>query len=349
LGSVYVTDRSLSLKGPAMLTKTTADPSALYQIAVGYWTSTVLLSANELGVFGAVADGAETAEEVASALRVNGRATTMLLDACASLELLVKRGGRYHLAPLAEFLVPGRPGSLHRALHWLWQQYAHWGRLTDAVRSGAPVTRPELHLGADPEQTRAFVLAMHDRALGVARGVVPFLDLSGCQSLLDVGGGPGTYAALLAEAYPALVVTVLDLPGICTVARELLDGSPAAARIELHSGDATHGEYGCERYDAVLFSGVLHQMAPDTIRRMLAASHRALRPGGRALICDLMLDTTRTRPVFSALFSLQMLLTSQEGAAFPVDDCQGWLLEAGFARAEAVRLPSPYTLIRAEK
>jgi SAM-dependent methyltransferase len=338
-----------TLKGRAMSMTVAADPGALYQIATGYWTSTVLLGANELGVFGAVAGGAQTAEEVASALRLDRRATAMLLDACAGLGLLAKQESGYRLGPLAEYLVPGRPGSLGRALHWLWEQYAHWGRLADAVRSGVPVIRPELHLGADPDQTRAFVLAMHDRAVGIARGVVPFLDLSGCRSLLDVGGGPGTYAALLAEAYPELAVTVLDLPGVCAVARELLDGTPAAARIELQAGDARRGEYGSDRYDAVLFSGVLHQMAPAVIQRMLAAAYGALRPGGRTLICDLMLDASRTRPVFSALFSLQMLLTSQEGAAFPVDDCRGWLLAAGFAKAEVVRLPPPYTLIRAEK
>jgi SAM-dependent methyltransferase len=334
-----------------MPTNVSADPGPLYQIATGYWASTVLLSANELGIFGALADGAETAEEVAAVLQLDGRATAMLLDGCAGLDLLVKSADRYRLAPLAEFLVPGRPGFLDRALGWLMQQYAHWGRLTDAVRTGTPVTPPALHLGGDPEQTRDFVLAMHARALGVARGVVPFLDLSGCRSLLDVGGGPGTYATLLAESHPALQVTILDLPGICAVARDLLDGTPTGTRIELQPGDATHGDYGTERHDAVLFSGVLHQMAPATIRRMLTGAHRTLRPGGRLLICDLMLDATRTRPVFSALFSLQMLLTSQEGAVFPVDDCERWLHEAGFARVTVIRLPPPlpYTLVRAEK
>jgi SAM-dependent methyltransferase len=333
-----------------MPTTASGDPAALYQIATGYWASTVLLSANDLGVFAALADGAETAEEVAATLQLDARATALLLDACAGLELLTKCQDRYRLAPLTQSLVPGRPGHLGRAFGWLLQQYGHWGRLTEAVRSGTPVTPPERHLGDDPAETRAFVLAMHERALGVARGVVPFLDLSGCRCLLDVGGGPGTYATLLAEAYPALQVTVLDLPGVCAVARDLIDGTPAGTRIELQPGDATRGEYGQERYEAVLFSGELHQMAPDTVCRMLTAAQRALRPGGRVLICDMMLDATRTRPVFSALFSLQMLLTSQGGAVFAVDDCLAWVREAGFARVEVVRLPRlPYTLVRGEK
>lgn len=328
-----------------------ADPAVLHQLATGYWASAVLLAANELGVFAALADGAATADEVAAARGLDRRATAMLLDACAALGLLGKRDDRYHLGPLAGYLVPGRPGCLAGAFRWLAEQYGHWGRLSDAVRDGAPVAPPAGHLGDDPDRTRAFVLAMHERAVGVARGVVPCLDLAGCRSLLDVGGGPGTYAALLAEAHPDLRVAVLDLPGVCAVARDLLAASPARDRIELVPADATQGRYGTACHDAVLFSGVLHQMAPGAIRAMFAAAHRALRPAGRVFVCDLMLDATRTRPAFSALFSLQMLLTSRDGAAFAVGDCVAWLAEAGFTTAEVVPLPPglPYTLVRASK
>jgi len=327
------------------------DPSALHQLATGYWASAVLLSANDLGVFAALPDGDATADELAASLKLDRRATALLLDACVALSLLVKGGERYRLAPGADFLVPGRPGCLAGAFRWLAEQFALWGRLSDAVRGGGPVTRPELHLGDDPDRTRAFVLAMHERAAATAPAVVPALDLAGCRSLLDVGGGPGTYAALLAVAYPDLRVAVLDLPGVSAVARELLAASPARDRIELVPADATQGRYGTACHDAVLFSGVLHQFGPDAIRAMLAGAHRTLRPGGRVFVCDLMLDATRTWPAFSALFSLQMLLTSRDGAAFAADDCVAWLAEAGFTPVEVVPLPPglPYTLLRATK
>src|SRR5205085_12310564 len=111
-------------------------------------------------------------------------------------------------------------------------------------------------LGADPEQTRAFVLGMHQRAMGIARGVVPFLDMTGVTNLLDVGGGPGTYACLLAQANPDLQVTVRDLPAVVAIAEELIAQAGQSSRVGTLAGDATSGDYGEAKYDSALFSGV---------------------------------------------------------------------------------------------
>jgi ubiquinone/menaquinone biosynthesis C-methylase UbiE len=329
---------------------TSLDPRALYQIATGYWSSAVLLAANELGLFGAVADGAQTVPEVARVLHTHPRTTEILLDACVALELLRKQEDHYYLTSTCSFLVPGCPGYLGQALRWCLDQYPVWGRLADAVRTGCPITEPELHLGRDPAQTRRFVLAMHERAAGMARGVVPYLDLTDCTTLLDVGGGPGTYAGLLVERYPGLQATILDLPPVCAVASELLAGTGLDKHIVLQPGDATQADYGSQVYDAVLFCGVLHQMSPSIIRQMLVGAHQALRRGGRILICDLMLDRTKTRPVFSALFSLQMILTSQTGAVFATEECIAWLQEVGFVNVTSHSLAPalPYTVVRAD-
>lgn len=322
------------------------DPTPLFQLATGYWPAATLLAANDLGLFPTIARGAGTAPEIARALLADARATEMLLNACVALHLLTKTANRYQLTPLAEhYLLPDQPGYLGAALRWSADQYTAWGHLADAVRSGQPVADPAQHLGADPAQTRAFVLGMHQRALGVARGVLPFLDLSGCRQLLDVGGGPGTYAVLLTEKYPDLHVTVLDLPAIVAIARQLIQ-SP---RVTTVAGDATTGDYGVAGHDAVLFSGVLHQMDPATIQRMLRGAQRALRPGGCVIISDLMLDAAKTQPLFSVLFSLQMLLTTPRGAVFATEECVAWLKAAGFtgARIQPLPPPLPYTVITA--
>ena len=110
---------------------------------------------------------------------------------------------------------------------------------------------------------------------------------------------------------------------------------------------ATLAEYGDSYYDAVLFSGVLHQMSAETIRRMLAGAYRALIPVGQVFVSDIMVDATRTQPSFSALFSLQMLLTSNGGGTFAAEECQQWLMDAGFRDVEIHRLPEPlpYTIL----
>jgi ubiquinone/menaquinone biosynthesis C-methylase UbiE len=328
------------------------DPTPIQALATAYWNSATLLAANDLDLFGAVAEGAQTAAQIAAQLGTAPRATERLLDACVGLGLLTKETGgsepRYANTPAANaYLVPGSSGYLGGALRWSAEQYTRWGRLAETVRTGAPAAAPALHLGDDSEQTRTFVLGMHQRAQGLAQGVLAFLDFEGVTRLLDVGGGPGTYASLLAQKYPALSVTVLDLPGIVAVAQELLAEAGMADRVATLPGDATQDDFGAEQYEGVLCSGVLHQMSATTIRKVLAKSYRALVPGGRIVISDLMLDADKTQPAFATLFSLQMLLSSAEGAVFSEVECQEWLEEVGFTDVTVRRLPPalPYSVV----
>ena len=340
------------------------------QMATGYWNSATLLAANELDIFGALADAPLTSAQIAERLNMPARSLTMLLDACAGLGLLHKtlsekqprtepknadtQGDRwtYANAPsTSAFLVRGQPGYLGDAIRWGADQYAAWGDLARGVRENGPVVAPALHLGADAEQTRRFVLGMHSRALGMARGVLHFLPFENTTHLLDVGGGPGTYAMLLAQKYPGLRVTVLDLPGVVAIAQELIAQAGLSDRIETRAGSAVEEEYGLETVDGVLFSGVLHQMDETTIRQMFAKAFRALQSGGKLIVSDIMLDASKTQPAFATLFSLQMLLTSEAGAVFAADECAAWLQGAGFVnvRVQPLPPPLPYVVIAAEK
>lgn len=325
------------------------DPAAIMAMATGYWNSVSLLTAVRLGLFNVLAEGAQTAARIASCIGGDSRAVGMLLDACAALELVERSADPAAPADSAlytnsraadAYLVDGRPGYIGSAILWSADQYLDWARLPETVKTGKPAA-PPLHLGDDPELTRTFVLGMHNRAAGIARGVIHFIDLQGCGSLLDVGGGPGTYSVLLTGKYPELQATVLDLPGVLTVAKELIKLAGASERVLLRPGDAVTDSYGEAEFDAVLFSGVLHQMSPATILDMLRKARRALKPHGKVILCDIMLDSSRVRPAFAALFSLQMLLSSADGAVFSVDDVTGWLAEAGYERVEVRQLPPP--------
>jgi ubiquinone/menaquinone biosynthesis C-methylase UbiE len=315
-------------------------------LATGYWSSAALLAAVKLRIFDLLADGPKTAEQSAQSLHGDLRAVSMLMDALAAQNLIERSAepgpATYsNNAAVGAFLVSGKPGYMGSAIIWAAEQYAAWGSLAETVLSGCPAVKPELHLGEDPEMTRTFVLGMQNRAIGIARGVVHFLDLDGCTSLLDVGGGPGTYSVLLAEKYSNLNATVFDLPDVIKVARELIASSPAADRVTTRPGNAVKDEFGDAEFDAVLFSGVLHQMSPDTIRAMLKKAKRALKPGGRVIICDILLDSTRIKPEFATLFGLQMLLTSDDGHVPSVQDIKQWLARAGFNSIGDRPLPPP--------
>lgn len=317
------------------------DPTPLMHLATGYWPSLTLLTAADLRVFDVLGSAGATAEEVAEARSLHPEAVERLLDACAALEVLRKVGSRYLHTPLSEaWLTSAAPGSMLGALSWSLDQASAWAGLRETIRSGR-MQAPPAHLGADRAETRRFVLGMRDRALGVGRALAPLLRVGETGHLLDVGGGPAAYACLLAQLHPHLEVTILDLPEIADIARELVAESPWASRIHVLSGDASEGMYGSEKFDSVLMSGVLHQFGKAAILRMLEGASRALKPCGTLVVCDMMREESGTAPPFSCLFSIQMLLASQEGGVFREAELLEWLDKTGFVVVDTASAPPP--------
>jgi SAM-dependent methyltransferase len=314
----------------------------IMDMASAFYESGVLFAASDLGIFKKLAELDEAdATAIAAACSLDLRGARLLLDACVAVGLLSKSGSLYrNTADTASFLVPGSPGDLSTAIRYNRDVYAAWGKLKEMVKTGRPVERPELHLGEDPERTRTFVLAMHGRALGIGQAVIPQLDLSGRKTLLDVGGGPGTYSMLIARAFPQIECTVLDLPEVVKIAGQLIAQAGIQRQVKTLGGDYHTGPFPGGN-DVVIFFGVLHQENPAAIQDLLSRARAALRPGGAVYVLDMMTDATHTQPRFSALFALNMALTTPHGWVFSSEELEGWLGEAGFRDFACRPLPPP--------
>lgn len=316
----------------------------IVNLASAFYGSAVLFAALENDLFTAVSGAAEglSAERLAQQTGADPRGLRLLLDACVAVGLLRKADGLYRNTPAAsQALVSGAPHDLTRAVRYNRDVYPAWGRLFELVRTGRPVEAPETHLGEDAERTRRFVLAMHGRAMGIGRSVVPLLDLRGCGRLLDLAGGPGTYAALLAQANPGLSCVTVDLPAVSSVAAELVREAGLSGCVQCRSGDYHTDTYEAEAYDAVTIFGALHQESPEQIVAILRRAQAALRPGGRIFILDMMTDSSHTQPAFSALFAVNMALTTENGWVFSDEELKGWLREAGFEACQTKTVPPP--------
>ena len=317
------------------------DPDRIMKMASAFFDSAVLFAASDLGVFGRLAKSSAECRTVANDLGLNERGTRLLLDACVAVGLVEKRDGIYSNTPeSAAFLVPGGPGDLSRAIRYNRDVYGAWSRVPELARTGAPVEVPELHLGDDPERTRTFVLSMHGRALGIGRGVVPYLDLSDRSRLLDVGGGPGTYSVLIAQKNAQITCTVLDLPAVVDIADELIAQQGMTDRVKTLAGDYRTTEFP-SGMDVINFFGVLHQESPDSIRAIFRRALAALKPGGITYVLDMMTDSSHTSPPFSALFALNMALTTRNGWVFSDSELRTWMEDAGFVGVEVRPLPPP--------
>ncbi len=323
------------------------DPSPILQLATGYWGSQVLLTANRLGLFAGGPEGGESAAEAAARMGTQERPTRLLLNACTALGLLDREGDRYTPTPTAAaFLSPTSPAYLGDALRYSDDLYAPWGRLEEAVRHDRPALPPADLLGGDAEQTRHFVRAMHQRALGIARGLVQAVDLSGRKRLLDVGGGPGTYSALLTGRFPGLTATVLDLEPVVAIAAEIVAELDASERVAFLPGDCHTTEWPAGN-DALLISGLLHRESEASCRALLRRAHEALVPGGELIVADVFTGEGGDSPPFACLFGLNMLLSAPGGGVHPAPAMARWMEEAGFTGIATRPLgpPMPHSVI----
>ena len=304
----------------------------------------VLFAAADLDVFTALANGQSTLDQLVTACHAEAEPLRLLLEACVSEGLITVEGDTYRNTPATDaFLVRGRPSYGGHGLKYAEDLYPAWGHLADLVRTGRPAIDPESILGDDKEKTRAFILAMHERARGSGMGsVLPHgADFGGRRRLLDVGGGPGTYSMALVQQIPGLRSTVLDLPGVLEVTREIVQQHGFADRIDLQPGNYLEAEFG-SGYDAVLLSGMMHRERAETCRMLLRKSFAAMDSGGLVVVSDVFFDDDSKRtPPFAIHFALNMMLTSNEGSAHAKTEMARWMTEAGFEQVQVKELPAP--------
>ncbi|MDH3748021.1 MAG: acetylserotonin O-methyltransferase [Gammaproteobacteria bacterium] len=315
------------------------DPSRIIALSTAYWGSQVLLTANRLRVFDALANGPQSATALAEQLGLDGRMTALFMNACVGLGLCEKVDGRYLNARVSDvFLRAGSPASMQNSMSFMDDLYATWGDLEHALRSGQPAKAAVTYLGNDEEQTRHFVYSMHDRAMAIGQALPQVVDLTGRQRMLDVGGGPGTFSALLTRRYEGLRSDVLELDGVASVAEEILDDLGVGDRVAMIRGDYHTSDFG-SGYDVVLMSGMFHRETAEACKRLIDQARDCLEPGGMLIVNDVFTDEGGTTPEFSALFGITMMLTAADGCVHADANVDAWMNAAGFV--DTLRRPFP--------
>jgi len=313
-------------------------PDKLAAAIRGFQPSRVLLTALELDVFGQIGEGA-TAAELALRIQTDPRATEMLLNAAVSLGALEKRQDRFFPAPFNEsFTGARRTGWLHSVNLW-----TAWSHLTESVRTGRSAVLAEI---GDRDETwqKAFIAAMENSAIERAPRVAEAAGPEPVGRMLDVGGGSAAYSIAFARKHPRLHATVFDLPEILPLTERYIEAAGMTGRIGTVAGDLRRDTFG-EGFDLVLLSSICHMLNEADNIDLLKRCRSALRRGGRIIIQEFILDAAKTGPAFAALFSLNMLLGTQGGAAYSENEYTAWLSAAGFSDAGLHPLPPPTALL----
>ena len=305
------------------------------EAVAAYRLPRVLLAALELDLFTALDTNTLSVPVLARKLKVSDRGLDVLCRNLASVGVLKKSGQTYRNGPLAATLLNAHhPKYRHGYLNLIRDQWNDWSQLTEVIRRGRPVDHEDPD---DPDYRRSFTWAMHHRSIDVAPNVAAQIDLRGVDTLLDLGGGPGTYALAFLQRYPHLRAVLCDRAPALEVAREIAAPLKHGRRLSYLPLDFMASPIP-GRYDVIWFSNVLHIYSPKDNEGVFRRIRNALNPRGRLIIQDAFLDRNGTHPLETNLFAVTMLLFTEAGNTYPLVETMQWLRRAGFRQTTTVRL-----------
>jgi cyclopropane fatty-acyl-phospholipid synthase-like methyltransferase len=183
-------------------------------------------------------------------------------------------------------------------------------------------------------------MGMFNQAMQQAPLVASQIDLNRQRKLLDLGGGPGTYAIHFCQKNPQLEAVVFDLRTTQPFAEKTISRFGLSQRIDFMAGDYLTGEVPGQ-YDTAWLSHILHAQGPEDCREILAKVIRALIPGAKIFIHEFILTDSKDSPLFPALFSLNMLLGTGEGRSYSESELIAMLKSAGVEQIERTAYKGP--------
>lgn len=283
----------------------------------GQWQpQVVLMAALKVGLIEALLEAPLRPEEVAEKLALDGRATLRVTSVLVDAGYLERQGDGVMVAPDARALLdPSEAAFVGDRLLHLHDLLVRWVQLPQVLRDGGPARSEHT-----PESLRAFIGSMR---VGARERAQPLADrlaalFPATQTVLDIGGGPGTQALAFQEH--GWQVTVLDFPEVI----DLMADDLAKADIATIKGDATKG-IPAQEFDLVFCGNLFHSMSPEECAAAVDSAADALRDGGALAIFDFLQGTGLP----SSLFAVNMLVATSGGDVYGERDYRRWCEAAG--------------------
>jgi predicted O-methyltransferase YrrM len=174
--------------------------------------------------------------------------------------------------------------------------------------------------------------------------VVKALGTTGIRRILDLGGGSGAYSIAFAKAIPEVRCDILDLPEVLPLTAEYVNRAGVSAQVSLRAGDMLQSDFG-SGYDIVMLNAICHMFSEEQNQAIFRRALHALAPNGRLVVQDFILNPDKAGPLHAALFSLNMLVSTDAGASYSEAEYIRWMKAAGFTEVRRINLPGPSDLI----
>jgi hypothetical protein len=207
--------------------KPALDVSPILQTAFAFWSSKVLLTAVELGVFTRLGRRRLTGAALGGELGLHPRGIADFLDALVSMGFLEREGdgpaALYSNTPEGSmYLDRASPRYVGGILEMLNARlFRFWHDLPEALRTGRPQNETKHggkgvfeELYAEEARLEQFMGAMTGLSRLNFEALAERFDFSRFATLCDVGGATGLLSIEVARRHPRIRCTSLDLPQV---------------------------------------------------------------------------------------------------------------------------------------
>ncbi|MBU0484435.1 MAG: methyltransferase domain-containing protein [Proteobacteria bacterium] len=297
----------------------------LFGVSSDYWKSCALHAAVKLEIFSNLGEKHLSPAEISERTACSERGMVVLLNTMVAMGLLSHHDDLYaNTSSSLELLDKNSPQYVGHIIMHHHHMVDGWSKLDQAVITGRPV---EARSHGEDKERESFLMGMFNLAMGQAPTLAKQVNLDGRRHLLDLGGGPGTYAIHFCMANPGLKATILDLPTTREFAMDTVSKFGMSDRIDFMAGDYHDQIKG--QFDAAWLSHIIHSNGPDECEVIINKTVAALKPGGMIMIHDFFLSDTMDGPYFPAIFSLNMLIHNERGRSYSGAEISAMLERAG--------------------
>ncbi|QMV14428.1 methyltransferase [Vibrio spartinae] len=326
---------------------------------MGFFQAKTLTAALDLKLFDHLHNEDLSAQAIADQLNSPLRSVEQMLIALRAMGYLEKQGENYHLPQEhASFLVSSEP----MWLGWLGRHidtflYPLWGELKTAVASDTNQRQAVFGdnrswfdiLYQNPDDVTDFQEFLGKFAAPFIEGFIQDYDFTQHDSFLDIGSGIGTLPIAVAGTNSDIHLTICELPQACAFLRDRLAVQGYGDRINVIEGDVISGNLSLQDHDLIHLGWMLHDYAPEIQITILKNIYEAMPAGGRFMASETPLNDEKSGPEFTALLSLNMLVSTDGGIESSTEEYLARFRAVGFENVRIIELSGPRTLICGDK
>jgi len=325
------------------------DPAPILQTAFAFWSSKVLLTAVDFGVFSKLSDRRITGARLGAEIGLHPRGISDFFDALVAMKFLDREGdgpeAKYFNTPAgALYLDCNSPRYIGGILVMLNERlFKFWHDLPEALRTGRPQNEVKHgqkgmfeELYEEMPRLEQFMGAMTGLSRINFEAFAAKFDCSKFQTLCDVGGAPGLLCIETDKKHPHLRCISFDLPPVEPIARKHIAAAGLSDRIGTASGDFFKDPL--PKADMITMGMILHDWNLEKKIHLIRAAFDALPAGGALVAIEALIDDARRENVFGLLMSLNMLIEFGEAFDYSGADFRKWCEDVGFKRFEVIHL-----------